>query len=449
LFKVRLLIDAISLRLAHTVHKRSGVIPPSLRRHARRGLRVIWWTLTFQLLARLRARRAAPPAAGVPEQRLPNLTALPVFAAPHAPGRRLTVVTDSINAGSLYGGVGTALILAALAARRTDAALRIVTRTELPDVAKANEVLGANRIPWDKNIEFVFASRDGALGTRDVPVAAGDLFLTTSWWTTRATLQSVPRSRIACLVQEDERAFYPFGDEHLRCTETLSDPELLYLVNSGLLLDHLRDEGLAPGATAFEPAFPAHLYYPAQPGEVRANGKRGFFFYARPNHIRNLYWRGLEALCAAIEEGILDPGEWDFHFAGQASGDLVLPRGARPVFCGPMAWPDYAAFIRRMDVGLSLMYTPHPSYPPLDLAASGGVAVTNRFGRKRSLEQYSRNIVCADLDVPSLVEAIRQAAALAADTPARRANFAASGLQRDWATSMAPALHRLAARAEA
>ena len=447
MFKVRLLIDTISLRLAHTVHRRAGVLPPSLRRHVRRGLRVVWWALTFQLLARLRARRAASP--GTLPERLPNLAALPVFAAPHAGGRRLTVVTDSINAGSLYGGVGTALILAALAARRIDAALRIVTRTELPDVAKADEVLGANRIPWDRNIEFVFASRDGALGTRDVPVAPGDLFLTTSWWTTRATLQSVPKNRVACLVQEDERAFYPFGDEHLRCTETLSDPGLLYLVNSGLLLSHLHDEGLAPGATAFEPAFPAHLYYPAEPNGRPANGKRGFFFYARPNHIRNLYWRGLEALSAAIEEGILDPGEWDFHFAGQASGELLLPRGARPIYCGPMAWPDYAAFIRRMDVGLSLMYTPHPSYPPLDLAASGAVAVTNRFGRKRSLEQYSRNIVCADLDVPSLVDAIRQASALAADTRTRRANFDSSGLQRDWAESMAPAIHRLAVLAEA
>jgi hypothetical protein len=448
LFKVRLLIDAISWRLVHTVHRRAGVLPPAVRRSARRGLLVVWWTLTFQLLARLRARRATAPSAVLPP-RLANLTALPVFAAPHAGGRRLTVVTDSINAGSLYGGVGTALILAALAARRIDAGLRIVTRTELPDVAKANEVLGANRIPWNRNIEFVFASRDGALGSRDIPVAPGDLFLTTSWWTTRATRQSVPPARIACLVQEDERAFYPFGDEHLRCTETLSDPDLLYLVNSELLLSHLNDEGLAPGATAFEPAFPAHLYYPAEPGERGANGKRGFFFYARPNHIRNLYWRGLEALTAAIEEGILDPQEWDFHFAGQASGELSLPRGVRPVFCGPMAWPDYAAFIRRMDLGLSLMYTPHPSYPPLDLAASGGVAVTNRFGRKRSLEQYSRNIVCADLDVPSLVDALRRASALAADTRTRRANFAASGLHRDWATSMAPALHRLAALAEA
>jgi hypothetical protein len=98
-----------------------------------------------------------------------------------------------------------------------------------------------------------------------------------------------------------------------------------------------------------------------------------------------------------------------------------------------------------MEVGLSLMYTPHPSYPPLDLAASGAVVVTNRFGRKRDLDRYSPNILCADPDVPSLLAALRDATALASDPEARAVNLAHSGLQREWAVSMAPALDRLAA----
>ena len=338
--------------------------------------------------------------------------------------------------------MGTALILAALSARRLGASLRLVTRIEPPEVANVGAVLDVHGISWDGNIEFLHAPRDAAPGVRDVPASSDDLFLTTSWWTTWSTRQSVPRARIAYLLQEDERMFYPFGDDHLRCSETLSDPGLLYLVNSVLLLDHLRDEGLAPGATAFEPSFPNRVYRPdAAP---KADGKRGFFFYARPHNVRNLYWRGLEALCAAIEEGVLDPVDWDFHFAGHGAGPLSLPRDAQPLFPGPMAWQDYAAFVARMDVGLSLMYTPHPSYPPLDLAASGAIVVTNRFGRKRGLDQYSPNILCADPDVPSLVAALRRAVVLASDRDACASNLAHSGMQRDWETSMAPALDRIA-----
>ncbi len=392
------------------------------------------------------AAKEPPLTAGVLlARRFPALAALPVYAAPNAGGRRLTVVTDSINTGSLYGGVGTALILAALTARRVGAGLRLVTRTEPPDVANVGEVLSTHGVPWSGNIDFVHAPSSPA--GRDVPTAPDDLFLTTSWWTTWATRQSVPRASIAYLLQEDERMFYPLGDDHLRCAETLADPSLLYIVNSHLLHDHMAAEGLAPHATAFEPAFPKSA--PLAKQAQLLGGKRNFFFYARPNNARNLYFRGLEALCGAIEEGVLDPAEWDFHFAGHGAEPLSLPRGARALFPGPMPWPDYLAFVRRMELGLCLMYTPHPSYPPLDLASSGAVVVTNRFGVKRDLDRYSRNILCADPDVRSLVAALRAGKALAADRPACLANFAQNRFETDWAVSMAPALDRLAAWAGA
>ena len=69
--------------------------------------------------------------------------------------RRLTVVTDSINTGSLYGGVGTALILAALTARRLGASLRLVDAEQIPDLANVRTVLDIHGIAWDDNIECV------------------------------------------------------------------------------------------------------------------------------------------------------------------------------------------------------------------------------------------------------------------------------------------------------
>ena len=377
-------------------------------------------------------------------QRFPELRPLPVFAAPHA-ALRLTVVTDSINAGSLYGGVGTAIVLAALTARRLGATLRIVTRTEAPDMSNFGAVLDVQGIDWTGNVDFVHAPSDGS--GMGVPVGSGDLFLTTSWWTTWATRLSVPRARIAYLLQEDERMFYPFGDDHLRCTETLRDPDLLYIVNSEGLLQFLQADGLAPKGTALEPSFPYTTYHPpAKPPATDA--KRRFFYYARPMNPRNLYWRGLEALSGAIEAGTLDPNVWDFYFAGKAAHDVRLPGGVRPRLLESMPWADYAAEIRQMDLGLSLMYTPHPSYPPLDLAACGAVVVTSRFGPKQSLDRYCSNIICAEPDLPSLVTALGEGARLAADRSRREANYASAGLARDWERSAAPAITRLANWAE-
>jgi hypothetical protein len=462
-------------RVTAPLRRCSSFLPSTLRRRVRQALKLIWWTMSFQVATRLRARQSLnscsvdplpsledvvpdPPSTmhEVPPptvedlftQRFANLSALPVFATPSAGARRLSIVTDSINTGSLYGGVGTALILGALAARRIGATLRLITRTEAPDSANVRMVLTAHGIPWDGSLEVIHTPVGPTTG-RDVPTSDSDFFLTTSWWTTWSTRQSVRPERIAYLLQEDERMFYPLGDDYLRCSETLRDPSLLYLVNTEQLLGHLCGEGLAPGATAFEPSFPSRIYRPHPSDVHKKQGKRNLFFYARPDNVRNLYWRGLEVLSLAITEGIFDPDDWDFYFAGHGAGPLRLPGGAQAIFPGPMAWPEYAALAGRMDVGLCLMYTPHPSYPPLDLAASGSVVVTNRFGRKRDLDRYSSNIICVDPDVPSLVQALRDAASLSADKDARTTNFARSGLQRDWEKSMLPALDRIAAWAQA
>jgi hypothetical protein len=96
-----------------------------------------------------------------------------------------------------------------------------------------------------------------------------------------------------------------------------------------------------------------------------------------------------------------------------------------------------------MDVGLSLMDTPHPSYPPLDLAAAGAVVVTNRHGPKTSLARYSDNILCVEPTVEGLKRGIAEAVELAADGARRRANHARNRLGRDWEAAFEPVLHRL------
>jgi hypothetical protein len=355
----------------------------------------------------------------------------------------VTIVTDSINSGSLYGGVATAIILGALLAQRLDAGLRLVTRTEPPDVNNISTILRTHGVPWTGNVDFLY-SPPGSEG-RDVPMSRDDLFLTTSWWTTHATRRAVPPARIVYMLGEDERMFYPTGDEHLLCAETLSDPDVFYAVNSTILFDHLRSNGLAPGGIAFEPAFPSIAYY--MDSRPERNDRWQFFFYARPNNLRNLYWRGIAAIAAALEEDVFDPKKWDFCFLGKDADEVVLPRGMRPRIMNDAPREQYLGLVRRADVGLSLIHTPHPSYPPFDLAASGAVVVTNRFrAAKVDLSRYSRNILCVDPSVPGLVAGLRQAVALAADWETRAANAAMFGMPRDWAVALAPILDHVAAR---
>lgn len=375
-------------------------------------------------------------------RRFPALAPLPVF--PQAGGaRRLTLVTDSIAAGSLFGGVGTAIALACLLARRLDVPLRVATRNEEPVPGNFGDVVTALGIPYAANVEFMLVN-DSVAG-RALPLSDSDLLLTTSWWTTRSALGSVRPERIIYLLQEDERMFYPAGDEQLRCAETLDDPRPAVVVNTAMLRDHFIADGLrgaGEGSIAFEPAFPERIYF-AQPRP--AGTKRRFFFYARPNNARNLFLRGMEVISAAIVEGVLDPAAWEFHFAGKDIPAVTLPGQVRPVIHQGLPWHDYAALVRSTDLGLCLMSTPHPSYPPLDLAASGAVVVTSRHGRKQDLSALSANIICADPTVGGLLDGLRAGVALAQDTPRRTANAASGTIARDWEAAFAPVLDRLVA----
>ncbi len=378
------------------------------------------------------------------QARFPALTPLRTFLIPKAPPR-LSLITDSINAGSLYGGVGTAIILSALVAERIGASLRLVTRVQPPEIPNFDHVLAINGITWRGNIDFLHSPPEGS---REVPVSANDVFLTTSWWTTRAVRGVLNPSRMFYLLQEDERTFYPFGDERLRCEETLSDPDIQFVINSELLFEHLTTgpeaiETIREHGMWFEPAFPANNYYPDRTNRL-AGGKRNFFFYARPENLRNLYWRGLEAITAAVEEGILRPEDWNFYFVGRSLKGVSLPRNIKPTFLQNLPWDEYAALVRRMDLGLCLMDTPHSSYPPLDLAASGAVVVTNKRGVKTSLSRYSDNVLCAEPTVEALKDELAKASSLAQDEHTRFENYARNRMLRDWRTALEPIVQQLA-----
>jgi len=367
---------------------------------------------------------------------------LRLFSVPTSEPPRVSVVTDSINRGSLYGGVGTAIILAALVAEASGARLRIVTRTERAQPTGLETVLNTYGIGLSHDVEFVFAPfYDTAY---EIDFFERELFITTSWWTTAATLGSVRSESIVYLLQEDERMFYPHGDEHLRCSRILANRDIRFVINTRLLFEHLVASGLpniADRGTWFEPSFPHEVFHPRE----RADGaKRTLMFYARPNNVRNLFFFGIEILEAAIARGIIDLQQWDLLLVGKDIPKLRFDDGRySPQVQENLSWTQYAALAGQVDLALCLMYTPHPSYPPFDLAASGAVVVTNRFGNKQDLGGYSRNIICGDTDLESMLEAMAQGARLATDAHQRGENYRANRLGSDWTRSLADVVRQV------
>src|SRR4029079_19452217 len=84
-------------------------------------------------------------------------------------------------------------------------------------------------------------------------------------------------------------------------------------------------------------------------------------------------------------------GGWEVISVGRPHPPVELGRGLRMRALGKLDIEAYASLLTESAVGLSLMVSPHPSYPPLDMAHLGMRVVTNRFGPK-DLATWHENI---------------------------------------------------------
>jgi hypothetical protein len=249
------------------------------------------------------------------------------------------------------------------------------------------------------------------VGRRDVLVA--------SWWPTAhiasAALAYTDASEFLYLVQDYEPGFYPWSTKAALAEATYGMP-MRAVVNEPFLAAFLGDRQIgrfgddhAPRAT-FMPAVDRHVFRPRRSSEA-PSGPRRLVFYARPRNPRNLFEIGLRALRQAAGEGIFDASSWDFVAIGSDLPDLPLSDRHVLVSRPWMSYEAYGELLGSSDLLLSLMLSPHTSYPPLEMAAAGGLVVTTTYGPKtaQALAAISPSIRAVTPDVDGIVGGLRDA----------------------------------------
>lgn len=353
---------------------------------------------------------------------------------------RLTLITDTLDDGSLFGGVATALIVASQLANASGRSLRIATRTGFPRAESYYALLDMHGVPRPSAVEL-YADFDAQRAERyQLDVSSSDVFVTTSWWSTHSLRKSGYTGRVFYLLQEHEPILYQHGEEHLAATRVLSDRTLHFIVNSRLLYEYLATTAgtrhVAESGVFFEPAFPERCFA-ATPATFAAKDRYRLFFDARPHRPGNLLISGLRLLDEGIRSGLLNTEEIQISFAGAPMEAVEFSTGYQPEMLGKLTLPEYYEFLRSIDLGIALMYAPHPSDSALDVAAGGGVALTSRFPNQVGLDAYSRNIVSFDLmDENASEKCLEEALGLMRDPQARKRNYEESGLSREWAASL-------------
>ena len=330
----------------------------------------------------------------------------------------INLLLPAVRMISMSGGPNTALNLSYRLAE-LGFALRIVS-TDWPvdqDLTPVwqhiRQTSGVNKRL--SHVEIVSAA------DRSVALAIGsnDIFFATAWWTAQMAKHAahlLGDRPFIYLIQDYEPLFYPTSTLHALALETYGLNHLP-VINTGLLRDYLTtnkvgryaDVDFAAQALTFEPALSATSFYPVERYSTRAR----LLFYARPSHARNLFDVGVAALRSAIARGLLSPLHWDFVGMGEEFSPVDLGFGA-VLECAPwLGFDAYAEQMRQSQILLSLMLSPHPSYPPLEMAACGGLVVTNSFSNKTAehLSRLSPQIIAADPSIESVTAALGEAAA--------------------------------------
>lgn len=158
--------------------------------------------------------------------------------------------------------------------------------------------------------------------------------------------------------------------------------------------------------------------------------------YARPegHAARNLYEIALLALRKLCAEGTFD-SRWSFVGLGAlAERDPVpLDRKHHLDFIQKMPEAEYVDFASSIDLGISLMYAPHPSVVPFEFATTGAIVVTNTFENRSPdfFAEISGNIVPCAPDLDGVMRAIRTAVCRVEEFD-RRYEMALRPSKRSW-----------------
>lgn len=425
-------------------------------------LRAILWKRAWALQSRLRplapakigrtgsvsaeAEAATKQAAAIaPEQvRLiqQKIAPLRLNRSPQA-ARRINLLIPTINFDYFFGGYITKLNLARCLA---DSGYKV--RIVIVDHCDFAPLLWRRQINDYQGLGELFDQVETAYAhDRSLPleVSPADVFIATTWWTAHIAHQATTElgeKRFIYLIQEYEPFTFPMGTLASLAMQSYSFPHY-GIFSTELLRDYFRRQQVGLFADDSEAAERRSLSFQNTitdvgviKSEQLAERKiKKLLLYARPeaHAARNMFELALLSLARAIESGYFG-ADWEFYGVGTINKSARIKLTADThLELLPRQSPDvYRELLRSHDLGLSFMYTPHPSLVPIEMASAGMIVVTNTYANKtrEKLSEISSNIIAVEPTIESISLGMKEAVARIEDYDART-----QGSHVRWCTS--------------
>lgn len=344
-----------------------------------------------------------PLIAGAVSGHLPLARAIPeareILFAPSLVARpRFVLFVPSVNPRQTFGGISTAIKLFKDISKKsgddvdfvivaTDAAIEPEAKAAFPDY----EVQSIGEVDSGARYTLIDASQRSFLR---LPVRAQDVFFATAWWTAifakdaQSYVKMFHKSskKYIYLIQDYEPNFYGWSTNYALAESTYFETDrYIAVINSEELFRFFQKSRYS---------FPDSFCLPYKINEninkllKPVRREKVIVFYGRPSVRRNAF----EIICDAL-------AKWQMQNPVEAStwrilslGEEYDPSYANPIqnvsVLGKLTLEQYAYWLNRSSIGISLMLSPHPSYPPLEMAEAGLMVITNDYADRRMTDRF-------------------------------------------------------------
>lgn len=227
-----------------------------------------------------------------------------------------------------------------------------------------------------------------------------DVFMAVNWYSALNVYKLLEQQRDAYgtqmpllyLLQDYTPNFFSFSSAQLLNLFALEYPWPTWRIyNSTQLYDYyIAHHGPATRDYVFSPKLPYKML-PFLEDPESTPKERIILVYGRPSQARNCF--SILKKCLQIWSRTHPGAEnWKVVSVGEQHGDIALANGRSAASAGKLTLDEYGGLLRKASVGVSLMASPHPSYPPLEMAHFGLLTLTNGFANKDLHAQAHENI---------------------------------------------------------
>ncbi len=317
---------------------------------------------------------------------------------------RVNLIVPSFEADFVYGGLTTAIKIFKKIYTNLGASTRIIVLGGQYSPKSTYKVDGFEYTGNCKNVFFVSDQENISVGENDV-------FICTFWTTMYAITPvfkkqvehyNLQKRKIVYLIQDFEPGFYPWSTEYALADSTYKNhsQDVLGVFNAKSLYSYFKEMGYDFGEEIFfEPQLNSTLSkkIPRKPNER----EKKILIYGRPRVSRNSFELIRSAL-SMWSRNYPKASEWRIISLGAKYDDISLDNNTIESL-GKVTIEEYAKHMTSAYVGISLMISPHPSYPPLEMSTFGVKTITNKFSPK-DLDDFNDNIYSVDFCTPNEIE---------------------------------------------